>query len=83
MMYDFEYNNIIDHWSKEFNIHVGDTDRTKIINLYEIEESKATEADIDLDFDMVCHQVLLRSYCMDKYPQLNLFDTVYSIWGMN
>lgn len=79
-MYDFEYQNILDFWANEFDIQLSTRNRTGIIKLYEsAQESKI----IDADFNSVCKHVVLNVYCEAKYPHMNLFESVFSIHGMN
>lgn len=81
MMYDFEYNNIIDYWSKEFHIHVPEKSRGDIIKSFELNDDYFK--DIDLDFNLFCEHLMLKEYCSSKYPYLNLYDYAFSIWAMN
>jgi hypothetical protein len=78
-MYDFEYNNIMDFWSKEYHIHIDTEDRTKLIKLYEMELDNRPE----LDFSNLCQHLVLQVYCMTKYPKLNLFEAAFAPWALN
>ena len=79
MMYDFEYNNIMDYWSKEFHIHISTENRNSIIRLYEMGLKHKPK----LDFNFLCHHMMLQVYLTTKYPELELFDSVFSKWAMN
>lgn len=81
MYYDFEYNNIIDYWSKQFNVFVKTEDRESIIKMYEV-NSQLTE-NSEVDFSHVCYHVIMHNYCVMKYPTLNLYESVFSKHALN
>lgn len=81
MYYDFEYNNIIDYWSEQFNVFVRTEDRQSIINMYETNSKKSK--DVSVDFNHVCYHVIVHNYCTMKYPKMNLYDNVFSKHALN
>jgi len=80
-MYEFEYNNVIDYWSDKFRLTVTESDRSAIVKLYESNEQKFEK--MEMDFNIMCKQVLLHSYLQIKYPNMDLFESAYSMLSRN
>jgi hypothetical protein len=80
-MLEYEYNNIIDYWSEYFKIRLGKHDKKAIVKLYENYETQFNQR--SLDFNAVCQQVLLESFCELKYPGMNLYVNTFSYWARN
>ncbi len=81
MYYDFEYNNIIDHWSKQFNVFVKTEDRYSIIQMYEA--NSQLQPDTPVDFSHVCYHVIVHNYCTMKYPKMKLYENIFSKHALN
>ena len=80
-MLEYEYNNIIDYWSKQFKLYVRTKDRKSIVKLYEDHQTQFD--DRSLDFSDICQHVLMQSYCENKYPGMHLYENTFSYWARN
>jgi len=73
-MFDFEYQNIIDYWTKEYGIYMSMDDRNYLITTYE----KALEKfDKDIDFDKIVQNMCLKKYLDDKYGGLGVWKRIF------
>lgn len=81
MIYESEYNIILDHWSNRFNIKLGDAGKTSIINMYKYNEKFLIKR--DMDFNTMVEQIMIQSILEMKYPGLDLYEYVFAPWSRN
>jgi len=79
-MYDFEYHNIIDFWTEEFDLFMSMDERNKVIQMY---EQALVRFSPDLDFNKLCEHLCLKKYLDKKYGGLQIFERVFTRPGMN
>jgi tetratricopeptide (TPR) repeat protein len=79
-MYDFEYHNIIDFWTGEFNLYMSMKERKEVIELY---EQALIRYNPDIDFNKLCQNLCLKKYLDKKYGSLRVFERVFTYAGMN
>ena len=73
-MFDFEYQHIIDYWTKQYNIYMSMSDRKYLINTY---EKVMKMYDKDIDFDKMCANMCLKMYLDDKYGGLGVWQRLF------
>lgn len=81
MIYESEYNIILDHWSNRFNIQLADSSKASIINMYKYHENLLSKR--DMDFNSMVEQLMIQSICEMKYPGMNLYAYVFAPWSKN
>jgi hypothetical protein len=81
-MYEFEYHNIIDFWTKEFGIYMSMDERTELITLY---EQALIRYNQDLEFDTLCKSLCTKRYLLNKYDKLGFYvwNAIFTKAGMN
>ena len=81
MMYDFEYDNIINHWADKFDMEVDEIQRNILIESYKVitEQFGVTT----MSFEELIQNTLLDLKWETKYPGLNLHDRVFAYYNMN
>lgn len=73
-MFDFEYQNIIDYWSKEYGIYVSMKHRKYLIDVYE----KALKTyHKDIEFDTMVQSMCMKMYLDDKYGGLDVWKRIF------
>jgi len=80
-MFEFEYNNIITHWSSEYGIEFNQLQRNMLINLYEMAIAKQKFE--KLEFEEFAKNIFKQKYYKDKYPGLDVFGRAYSRVSQN
>ena len=80
-MLEFEYQNIISHWSKEYGISFSELQRKILIDLYE--KALVSEHFKNVDFDIFTQNVFKQKFYNDKYPGLDVFGGAYSRRAQN
>ena len=73
-MYDFEYQHIIDYWTKEYGIYMSMKDRNYLIQTY---EDALRLYNSDLDFDKICQNMCLKMYLDGKYERLGVWQKLF------
>ena len=80
-MLDFEYQNIIDYYTKEYHVYLSATRRDSLIGLHKDLEENAIDGLID--FNLLCENLIIEEYLMVKWPTLDLYNTMFSLPYVN
>lgn len=80
-MQEFEFDDIISHWTSEYGVELEYKERNQLIRLFET--ATALPQFKSLSFDNFIKNVIRQKYYDDKYPGLNLFSAAYSIVSQN
>lgn len=81
MIYDFEYDGIINHWETEYEMNVTEIERNILIQSYKVLTQLFGED--AMSFDTLVEKTLLDLKWDKKYPGLDLYDRVYGIHNLN
>ena len=73
-MFDFEYQNIIDYWTKEYGIYMSMSDRKYLIDVYEKALSVYHK---DIDFDKIVQNMCMKMYLDEKYGGLGVWKRIF------
>lgn len=81
-MYDFEYHNIIDYWTKEFGLYMSMGERKELISIY---EQAILRYNPDIEFDNMCKALCTKKYLFNTYGKLGylVWNAVFTKAGMN
>lgn len=80
-MLDFEYQNIIDYFSKEYHVYFSEKKRQSLIELHkDLEENVKSDL---VDFNSLCEQIMIEEYLNDKWPTLDLYNSMFSLPYVN
>lgn len=80
-MLDFEYQNIIDYYTKEYHVYLSEGRRNSLIVLHKDLEENAVDGLID--FNLLCEHLIIEERLMERWPTLNLYNVMFSLPYVN